>query len=118
MISLLARYEKSFRQALLVFAFFMAATLQSLHPQVLTDPDLWWHLRTGQWIVEHRELPQTDPFSLYGQGRPWVAYSWLFELLLFGLYRLFGLAGPVFFTAGMWLAIAALLLAYLRLHVL
>jgi hypothetical protein len=64
-------------------------------------------LRVGQWVVEHRAVPQTDPFSAYGQGRPWVAYSWLYEVILFGLYSAFGLTGVVVYRAAMCLAIAA-----------
>jgi len=30
----------------------------------IADPDFFWHLKTGQWILEHRELPEIDPFSL------------------------------------------------------
>lgn len=26
-------------------------------------PDFFWHLKTGQWISEHRSLPAQDPFS-------------------------------------------------------
>src|SRR6187200_1203291 len=33
------------------------------------DQDIWWHLRTGQWIAEHGQVPVTDPFSQYGQGK-------------------------------------------------
>lgn len=33
------------------------------------DPDLWWHLRTGQWIVETGHIPRTDPFSFTHAGR-------------------------------------------------
>ena len=25
--------------------------------------DVWWHLKTGQWIVESHRLPFNDPFS-------------------------------------------------------
>jgi hypothetical protein len=71
------------------------------------DPDLWWHLRVGQWVVDHRAVPATDPFSAYGEGRPWVAYSWLYEVLLYGLYTLFGIVGVVVYRTAMVLAIAA-----------
>jgi hypothetical protein len=63
------------------------------------DPDVWWHLRTGTWILEHKAVPFTDPFSAYGMGRPWIAYSWLFEMILLGLYRALGLLGVVAFAA-------------------
>ena len=80
------------------------------------DPDIWWHLRTGTWIVEHRAVPFTDPFSIYGMGKPWIAYSWLFEMILLGLYRAFGLLGIVAFTAlgalGTTLALHALVSRY------
>lgn len=42
---------------LFVYAFFL-----SLRP--LSDPDLWWQLRQGQWIIENKALPgEIDPFS-------------------------------------------------------
>jgi hypothetical protein len=78
------------------------------------DPDVWWHLRTGRWIVEHRALPASDCFSDYGQGKPWVAYSWLAELLLYGLCQVFGLFGLRVFLAVMALAILGAMYALLR----
>jgi hypothetical protein len=73
----------------------------------VTDWDLWWHLRTGQWIVEHGRLPFTDPFSAHGQGRPWLAYSWLFEVLIYGLYRGLGLYGVLLYRAILAFAVLA-----------
>ncbi len=34
------------------------------------DGDPWWHLRTGQWILEHGAIPRIDPFSHTAEG-PW-----------------------------------------------
>jgi hypothetical protein len=78
------------------------------------DPDVWWHLRTGRWIVEHRALPTLDYFSDYGRGKPWVAYSWLVELLLYGLCQAFGIFGLRIFMAMMTVAILGALYAMLR----
>jgi hypothetical protein len=64
-----------------------------------TDPDLWWHLRTGQWMVENRQIPHTDPFSFTRNGSPWVSHEWLSELLLFGLWLSTGWAGLIIFSA-------------------
>ena len=69
------------------------------------DPDIWWHLRAGQWIATHGAVPSTDPFSSFGLGKPWVAYSWLFELLIYALYRGLGLAGIVLYRVAMGFAI-------------
>jgi hypothetical protein len=42
-------------------------------------------------------MPTTDPFSAYGMGKPWVAYSWLFEVLIHALYQAFGLFGIILY---------------------
>lgn len=63
----------------------------------LIDDDLWWHLRTGEWIAQHRAVPRTDPFVVSGSGMPWVADTWLSDLLLYGLHRAAGLAGLAFY---------------------
>jgi len=81
---------------------------------VVDDPDVWWHVRTGEWIVTHHAWPTADPFSSYGAGQPWAAYSWLPELMLWGLYQWFGLRGFLLYTAGLSVAIVAALHGMIR----
>jgi hypothetical protein len=57
------------------------------------DADLWLHLKVGDWIVHHHAVPFTDAFSWTAAGRPWLAYSWLPEVLLYLAYRGFGIVG-------------------------
>jgi hypothetical protein len=73
-----------------------AATQPSL------DLDLFWHLRVGQWIQEQGQVPTIDPLSQLGrdEGRPWVAYSWLFEWLLAETVRQFGFVGLIWLRLG------------------
>ncbi len=47
----------------------------------LADPDLWWHLVVGRWIIAHREVPQVDYWNMFGVGQPWRAYSWSNEVV-------------------------------------
>ncbi len=61
----------------------------------VTDPDIWWHIATGRWILHHHAIPSTEPFSSYGAGHAWIAYSWAFDVAMEYLYRWFGLAGIV-----------------------
>jgi hypothetical protein len=65
------------------------------------DLDIWWHLRQGAWIVENRTVPFTDPFTSYGLGKTWIAYSWLYEIIVYGLYRLSGVFGIVLYTTAL-----------------
>ena len=34
------------------------------------DIDFWWHIATGRWIVEHGQVPATDPFGIFSNSNP------------------------------------------------
>jgi hypothetical protein len=57
------------------------------------DNDIWWHLKVGDWILEHLAVPHTGILSRTAASRPWVAYSWLYEVLMSLAYRWFGIVG-------------------------
>ena len=101
------KHEETIRRLVLLLLLYLLLAWQTLEP--VLDPDIWWHLRTGQWIVEHGTVPIVDEFSSYGAGKPWIAYSWLFEVLVYGLYRAFGLLGIVLYTTVFGLLITAAL---------
>ncbi|TLM65643.1 MAG: hypothetical protein FDZ69_09070 [Deltaproteobacteria bacterium] len=80
------------------------------------DPDFFWHLNTGEWILQHRALPAADPFSAGTGGavdpRQYFILTsyWLAQLGYALLYALAGWGG--FFIARaaiLWLMIRALL---------
>ena len=79
--------------AILFVALFAIAAQPSL------DADLWWHLRTGQWIIENGAVPHADPFSSTRYGAPWVAHEWLADVGLYALYRAGGINALALATA-------------------
>jgi len=48
----------------------------------LIDPDLWWHITSGRWIIANLEIPRVDQWNLFAMGKPWRAYSWSSEIVL------------------------------------
>ncbi len=77
----------------------------------IADPDLWWHIVVGRWIVAQRSVPDVDYWNMFGVGQPWRAYSWSNEVvyaLVEGRYKETGLAalqlllGCVFTAAIFW----------------
>jgi hypothetical protein len=38
----------------------------------VVDNDIWWHLKLGDWIVEHSAFPQTGILSRTSADRPWI----------------------------------------------
>ena len=67
----------------------------TVHYRAVYDPDIWWHLRAGEWVLQNRAVPRFDWLSIAGTGKPWVLYSWIFDSGIAFLYRSFGLLGPI-----------------------
>jgi hypothetical protein len=70
------------------------------------DLDIWWHLKVGDWIIDHHAVPHTGILSRTAADRPWVAYSWGYEVLLSRAYRWFGLVGIGIYGILLTLAVA------------
>src|ERR1700752_1758187 len=92
----------------------VAAALALLSFVHLWDPDVWWHLATGRFIVEHHGLPHTDPFSFTMAGAPWRAVDWLAELILYGAWRLAGVWGLGLLTVACAFGMLAFIAATLQ----
>jgi hypothetical protein len=79
-----------------------------------TDYDTWWHLKVGDWILQNSALPHSGILSRTAADRPWVAYSWGYEVLLSLAYSYLGLLGiGIFGTA---LTVAVVFAAYWMLR--
>jgi hypothetical protein len=95
-----------------LFVIILTLGLFTMAARRVTDPDVWWHLRTGQLIVQTRAIFHTDPYSFTRFGQPWVDHEWLSQILMFSLYRLAGWGGLI---VGFGAVIAAaFLVAFLR----
>jgi hypothetical protein len=68
--------------------------------QMFNDGDTFWHLAAGNWIMVHHAVPHVDPFSYSFSGKPWLAHEWLSEVVMAGMFRLFGWSGLAILTAG------------------
>ncbi|SFB33278.1 hypothetical protein SAMN04515620_14417 [Collimonas sp. OK607] len=77
---------------------FIAVFLLLLFIQPLIDPDYFWHLKTGEYILSHHALPAGDIFSFTRFGQPWVLHEWLFEVVLYGMFAWLGPLGVKLLT--------------------
>lgn len=60
---------------------------------LLLDGDAGWHIRTGEWILEHRRVPTADLFSFSRPGEPWFAWEWLSDVVMGLAHSAWGLRG-------------------------
>jgi len=68
---------------LLVWSFLIGCT-------PMWSQDVWWHLRTGQLILERGEIPRLDWFTFTSTDRPWIDLHWGFQLLVTWLHAVGG----------------------------
>jgi hypothetical protein len=84
------------RSLMVVMTF---SAISALAAKVSVDPDTWWHLRAGQWMLEHHRILTYDPFSWTRSGSLWINHSWLSQVPMYLLWKGFGFAGLNLFTA-------------------
>jgi hypothetical protein len=116
------------RQLKLLLAALAAVLCFGLLSPEIRDSDFWWHLRTGQYIVETRSLPVPDPFAYTTAAAPLaypseavvrrfnLTHEWLAQALFYAAYRAAGFPGVVLLRALLLTAFCGLagLLAWRR----
>jgi hypothetical protein len=82
-----------------VFFFAVIFTLFLSDPagwdRLTWDGDTGMHIRIGDYILDHGQVPTTDPFSFTRPGQRWFAYEWLTNVVFALLNRAVGLKGIV-----------------------
>jgi len=66
---------------------------------LLLDANTGYHIRTGDYILEHGSIPHGDIFSFSKSGQPWYAWEWLSAVLFAIVYRLQGMKGLIILSA-------------------
>ena len=74
-----------------VILLVLALGFGALGLQPLGDPDVWWHLRTGQ-LVLHSGFTTTDPWS-FASTNPWLLHEWGSQALMYGSYAVGAITG-------------------------
>jgi hypothetical protein len=76
------------------------AALLGIGSFMLIDPDTYWQITVGQWILDHHAVPHTDIYSFTMHGQPWISTQWLAQVLYAVAYGVAGWTGPVVLGAG------------------
>ncbi len=83
----------------------------------LENTDTWWHLASGRWIVKHGTIPGMDTLSWTVPDHPWINVQWLYDVIIYGIYRLGGPSLLVISSALCYTAAIAILLVNVRRHI-
>ena len=66
---------------------------------LLVDSNTGYHIRTGEYILDHGSIPRVDIFSFSKPGQPWYAWEWLSAVLFAIVHRSQGMKGLVILSA-------------------
>ncbi len=107
-------------KAPVALAVLVFAALFLFHTYPLGLSDIYWHLNTGRWIVEHGSLPATDPFlytlpAVLDERQILLLQGyWLAQVIFYFVHAGFGDYGLVLFKAGLFTATYFVLWRILR----
>lgn len=105
-----------FSGAVTVFIIFYSALLLNPDPYLLQDPDTFWHISTGQWILDNAQFPTVDYFSYTAVGKPYISTEWLSQVFFAAAFKCGGWHAVVILTAISCSAIVGILYFYLVRH--
>jgi|GEM_PF-1251721 len=87
------RYSHKILIAVLISFVFIISSFFLLRN--ISDPDFFWHIKTGEWIWQQRALPSEDPFAYTSPGHHTSREHFILTSFWFSqvTYHLFYLAG-------------------------
>lgn len=94
------------KYVLLSIVFIFASTLLV---QKILGYDVWWHLKTGQYILEHKYVPAKDLYSYSAPDKEWINHQWLAQVIMYTAYKLSGFKGLILLKTIVYLATFCLL---------
>ncbi len=99
-----SRSRSRVAQAVFSFPVMLASLLTVLATLTVrsrfNDPDMWWQLKSGEFIWKTHSVPRTDLFSFTALHCQWIPHEWLAQVTIFAAYHLAGYAGLM-----LWLCI-------------
>jgi len=78
-----------FSKKQLIFIGFFVLLLGLLALNRIADFDVFYHLKTGEFILQNKTIPITDIFSFTATGHQWINHYWLSDLIFFFVFQLF-----------------------------
>jgi hypothetical protein len=76
-----------------LLAFALGASIFVFDSRSIADPDIWWHLRNAEVLVQTHAVVRHDLYSFTAAGSPWMNEAWLSELPYYFGWQWFGIRG-------------------------
>jgi hypothetical protein len=68
-----------------LFAFIVVVSFQQIF-----SPDIGFHLKGGQWILENGRFPSTDQFTYTSSSHEYIDLHWIYQITFYTASKFFG----------------------------
>ena len=82
-----------------LLGIFLVLVFMAASYKISGDDDIFWHLATGRYIVEHKVVPDKDVFGHITSGSEWIPFEWGWDVMTYGLYNIGGLNAILLFRS-------------------
>lgn len=82
-----------------------------------TSFDAYWHIKVGEWIVEHKQIPFKGVFSYTNGESAWISHEWISSTIIYLIFSVSGWPGLIFMTIISVTLTMLLMLRYTLKHV-
>lgn len=65
----------------------------------LREPDVWWQILAGKWMLQHGAVTRSDMFSYTMPGVSWTNVKWLYEVIIAAMTNVSGPEGLIMLQA-------------------
>lgn len=101
--------EGSEQPTTLFWSALLSLLLVAVFLTPLRSTDLWWHLDSGRWMLQHGQYLGQEVRSFTIPGELWPNFSWLFQVVIAAVESVAGLWGLLFLKAAIcWLILLLL----------
>jgi hypothetical protein len=92
--------QSDYRNLSIYFIVVIAVAAAALFQ--ISDLDFFWHLKTGDIILQTKEFQRTEIYSFTATGREYIDHEWMFQVVISILFSWFGSAGVIIFKSAIF----------------
>lgn len=90
---------KIFKMPIVYGIVIIATVLLMLPKYAFNDPDTFWHIELGCYMIEHKQVLYHAIHTFYGDELPYIPHEFGFQIVLALFYQTFGWPGAYLLTA-------------------
>lgn len=85
------KFFEKYKERILIWLTYIAVFLSSIYPY--RDKDWGWHYKYGEYLFAHGKILMEDIYSWTMSGFPWRNHEWLFDPIIYVIFKYSGYIG-------------------------